>query len=723
MGRITSALLTEFSGEYQRPSAREALAVVGAFGIVAVATTWPLVLRLGDALPVSRNDPLLNALLLAWDADRLLHGLQGWWNLPIFHPYTYGLAFSENLLGIALFTAPIQWLTGNPVVTYNLAYLASYVLAGGGMYLLASSLTGSRPAAAVAGVLFVFVPFRAQEAGHLQSLMYGWMPIGLWALHRYFATGHRTALAGFAAAFLLAGLSNGHFFYFFAAVVVIVAGLELIFRVRSRPRMLIELPAAAAIMFAAVLPVMLGYLAARDLYGMQRSRQEVISYAANSVAWLDPGFCLAALAVCGLLAAAGAGARNRDAARSDRRLAVMYALVAVVGVALALGPEPTVNGVRLMASGPYDWLRGIVPGLDGLRVPRRAIIIALLAMTVLASFGVRFLLERLPRRPGRALALLLCGLAVVESESYRPVPLVAFETPPSLQAAEAWLGTRPPGAVLTLPAISHRQGGDYTSDLRAMYGTLTHRHPVMNGATGFYPPLYWFYYYSGALESFDDFDYGDVLRGLRALGVRYVLVQTDPALTDAEKGRATRNAIQRQPDQIVTTRDFGGATVFELPPWDDAPPASAPEQPPISRSGLAASTSHSPHELIYAFDGDTETRWLSGHPQAGNESITIQLDQPTDISHLRLTVGRLSFGDYPRHLVIESTADGRTWETLHSGRGFERLLLGAVPIDRVSFMNFPLPPNTSRLIRLRQISSTPMFYWSFHEVELWKREQ
>ena len=693
---------------------------MGAFGAVAVATTWPLVLRLGDALPVRRSDPLLNALLLAWDADRLLHGLQGWWDLPIFYPYTHALAFSENLLGIALFTAPIQWLTGNPVVAYNVAYLGSYVLAGGGMYLLASSLTGSRPAAAVAGVLFVFVPFRAQEAGHLQSLMYGWMPIGLWALHRYFATGRRTALAGFASAFLLAGLSNGHFFYFFAAVVVIVAGFELIFHVRSRPRMLIDLPVAAALMFAAVLPVMSGYLAARDLYGMQRSRQEVISYAANSMAWLDPGFCLAALAVCGLLAACLRG-QDRDAARSDRRLAVMYILVAVAGVALALGPEPTVNGVRLLASGPYDWLRGIVPGLDGLRVPRRASIITLLALTVLAAFGVRFLIERLPRRPGRALPLLLCGLVVVESENYRPVPLVAFETPPALQAAEAWLSTRPPGGVLTLPAIGLRQG-DYDNDLRAMYGTLAHEHPVMNGATGFFPPLYGFFYYSGALESFDDYDYSDVLRGLRALGVRYVMVQTDPAFADPDKGRATLRAIRRQPDQVVTSRNFGETTVFELPPWDGAPPASAPERPPVSRSGLAASTSHSPDELIYAFDGDTETRWLSGRPQAGNELITIQLDQPTDISHIRLTVGRLSFGDYPRHLIIESTADGRTWETLHSGRGFERLLPGAVPVDDVAFMDFPLPPNTSRLIRLRQTGSTPMFYWSMHEIELWERE-
>ncbi len=222
-----------------RSSAREAFTVIGAFSAVAVVATWPLILRLGHALPIRLGGgPLLNSLILAWGADRLLHGLQGWWSLPIFHPYSYGLAFSENLLGIALFTAPIQWLTGNPVVAYNLAHLASYVLAGGGMYLLASSLTGSRKAAAVAGVLFVFVPFRAQEVGHLQSLMYGWMPIGLWALHRYFSTGRRTALAGFAAAFLLAGLSNGHFFYFFAAVVVIVAGLELFFRVRARPRML-----------------------------------------------------------------------------------------------------------------------------------------------------------------------------------------------------------------------------------------------------------------------------------------------------------------------------------------------------------------------------------------------------------------------------------------------------------------------------------------------------
>ena len=51
----------------------------------------------------------------------------------------------------------------------------------------------------------------------------------------------------------------------------------------------------------------------------------------------------------------------------------------------------------------------------------------------------------------------------------------------------------------------------------------------MNGATGFYPaPVLVPLLQRRAMESFDDYDYGDVLRGLRALGVRYVIVQTDP---------------------------------------------------------------------------------------------------------------------------------------------------------------------------------------------------
>jgi hypothetical protein len=99
--------------------------------------------------------------------------------------------------------SPTQWLFKNPILTYNVAFLFAFVLAGEGMYLLARSLTGNRWGAAMAGVVFAFCPYRVAQLPHLQMLTSGWMPIGLWALHRYFAAGRWSALAGFAAAFVL----------------------------------------------------------------------------------------------------------------------------------------------------------------------------------------------------------------------------------------------------------------------------------------------------------------------------------------------------------------------------------------------------------------------------------------------------------------------------------------------------------------------------------------
>ena len=69
-----------------------------------------------------------------------------------------------------MLTAPVQWLTGNPVLGYNVAFLFSYVLAGSGMYLLAVSITGNRLAAVVSGVAFAFLPYRVAQLPHLQTL-------------------------------------------------------------------------------------------------------------------------------------------------------------------------------------------------------------------------------------------------------------------------------------------------------------------------------------------------------------------------------------------------------------------------------------------------------------------------------------------------------------------------------------------------------------------------
>ena len=178
--------------------------LVGGLTAVAIAFTYPLIRHLTTHLPNDLGDPVLVAWTLGWDAHAIRHGVGQIFNAPNFFPYLHTLAYSDHLIGLAIFTAPVQWLTANPVLTYNLAFIASFVHAGAGMYLLARALTGRRDAAALAALAYAFTPFRVAHLAHLQWLMTGWLPLSLWALHRYFSTGAFAFLLASVGAYLLA---------------------------------------------------------------------------------------------------------------------------------------------------------------------------------------------------------------------------------------------------------------------------------------------------------------------------------------------------------------------------------------------------------------------------------------------------------------------------------------------------------------------------------------
>ena len=152
---------------------REALIVAAGFAVAAIVVTLPLALHLRQSLPSDHTDTLLVTWILGWDADRLRHALHGVWDAPIFFPYRDTLAFSENMLGVAIFVAPVYWATADPVLTYNVAFILAFAIAGAGMYLLARELTGSRAGALAAGLYYACGPFRTcghhlevRRAGH-----------------------------------------------------------------------------------------------------------------------------------------------------------------------------------------------------------------------------------------------------------------------------------------------------------------------------------------------------------------------------------------------------------------------------------------------------------------------------------------------------------------------------------------------------------------------------
>jgi hypothetical protein len=716
-----------------RASWREAALMVFLFACLTAIATLPLILHLGRALPGDLGDPLFTSWVLGWDADRLRHGLSGLWDAPILFPSRHTLAFSEHMIGAALFVAPVIWATGNPILAYNLAFLFSDVLAGCGMYLLARELTGRRDAAFLAGVGFAFAPLRALHVSHFQVLNWGWMPIALWGLHRFLRTGSARPLAIFAAAFTLQALSNSYFIYYLALASAFVVADELVSRpapAADRLRAVASLAIAAAAILACLAPVVIAYLSVRRQYGFTRPYGDLTAFAADvrsyvSVpatvrlwhAWLNgdtfperqlfPGLVLS----LGAVAAVWPGRARRGSAR-------LYASLAVVAFVLSLGPEPTIWSHRIMTSGPYAWLVRLVPGMDGLRVPARLAVIVLLSLCVLAAIGLARLLSPLSRGARLATTAVL-AIAMIAEGWAAPLTLVPFD--PRGRAADRgayrWLAQQPPGGAIELPILEW----SIAPTLTYQYATLTHRHPIVNGYSGYGSALQTFL--GGAASPLNDLDHiGDALDLLRNVGVHYVVVHPRD-YADPGFGAATAAAIGAQP--AIATEAFRAAdiVVFRLNDPSPLPPAAPPRTGGVrlEPTEFRATASDAGDRLSRMFDGDGETRWLTGRPQNGDEWIRLEFDRPLDITHIELQTAARSFGDYPRALRIESTAADGTTTVLAEGamliaHGRALAAGGAMPV-----LDIALPAAQTRVLTIRQTGRTRRWFWSVHELAIYAR--
>ena len=716
-----------------RTAAGERIAVLVGFVALAVAWTWPLALRPGSTMAAPFGDPLLNAWILGWDADRLLHGLRGLWTAPPFFPYPDTLAYSEHLLGIAVPLAPIYWLTGNAVLVYNVALIGSFALAGIGMYLLARDLTGRRDAAILAALAFMWCPNRAPHVTHLQVLMNGWMPIALWALHRSFAPGSRRALAGFVAAFVIQGLSNGYFLFFLAVPVTIAAFVELWRHRDHLSRHAIHLAAAAIAIGLLIAPIAVTYLRVKREQGLSRTRGDAVQFGARPADYLTvshqprlwakalpigagekalfPGLVVVVLALC-----AAVPAIRRDgmlAGLLPPRAGIrLYAGIAVVAFLLSMGPEPALTSSVRFTTGPYDWLAAVVPGLDGLRAPARFAAVVYLALAVLAAYGATAVLTRIAAPVVRAALVVALGAAAIAEGYMGPLPL---ERVPSAdmagdRAAYQWLASQPPGPMIELPL------GDPDPAVRYQFRTLIHGNRIVNGYSG----------YGSALQDFlrgppstEGVAAVDALAMFRALGLRYVVIHGQ-RYTDAGVARHMVDEMGVQADHVARVTMRGPVSIVELRPGASGP-LPKPRGAEIPPGSLTLSASHNAAALPLAVDGNDATRWLSGTPQDGTEWIQVTFDRPRRPSFLRLVMDRRSFGDYPRRLEIDASTDGRTFIPVFAGSVLTPLASSLVEQPVSPRIDLPLSPTDATILRLRQTGrAVRNWYWSVHEIRMWE---
>jgi hypothetical protein len=715
--------------------------VTVAIAALTVLVTHPLPWQAARVLPGDLGDPVLNAFLLGWGASRMRYAFSGLWSAPFYFPLKDTLALSEHMLGISVFTAPVVWLTGNPVLAQNLAFLGSYVLAGVGMYMLAESLWGRKDAAFLAALAFAFAPHRLMHVPHLQVLMSGWMPVSLWGLHRYFGTGSRRALAVFAGAFAVLALSNGYFLYFFSIPVALVVICELARsaagdasrRARTPWRTMAELAVAAAAILAAIAPAALAYTRVRQAFGFHRAVHEMAAYSATwsdylripSGLWvwsgildvgagermLFPGLAIVALTV---IAAATAGRRAWPAAATRPAAwgwhVAIYSAILVLAVWLSAGPS---------VPGPYGLLLRVLPGFDGLRVPARLIVVVALALSVLGSAGAAWILSRLGPRTGLCVAVVLGAAIVLEGYGGR-MYTISFRHDQRVRAGlNEWIRSGPPGGVLELPIV----GPAFEPfTLAYQYNTLLHGHPIVNGYSGYGYGLQDFLGGPGSPLS-DPHALPGLLDGLRAIGVRYIVLHLPLYSDRPELGWS-------DPKDLVELID--GAAGRQGRPFNDtvawllgAPrprlPVDESALEPVTIRASMVTASAMPDRLRYALDGDIDTKWLSAAPQSGAEWMRVAFEEELDAGRLVILTNRFGVGDYPRVLAVESEAADGARITLFSG-SFLPSLLGGLATGRADAPGvLDLPSNRSRALWVRQTGRSERWQWAVHELRVYRR--
>lgn len=761
-------------------SARATWCLIGAVYVAATVALCPgTVLHPTTTLPSDLGDPILNTWILWWNAQATPL-TSAWWDAPIFFPITGALALSETLLGLAILTTPLQWLGLSAVTTYNIAFLLSYAGSALAMHVLVWRLTGRHDAALVAGLVYGFNPYRLAHGAHIQMLSGYWMPLGLAGLHAYVERDSRRALALFAVSWLLQSLISGYFLFYYSVLVVLWIAWFARTPPRKAAAIVMAWVAAGVIALPVLLryrSIQHTLNLRRGIGEMEVFSADVSALLAGSdrlLVWggrlLDPlpegelflGFTalalvtiaavraargrlgrltfalLAAALVVGLLVfavrsagglaidvgpvhvtmqrvykpfsvavwltalAAMTSVRFRDAFRARSTFA-FYVVAAVVLVVLAFGPTPRIFGHRFWYQAPYRWLLSIVPGFDGVRVPARFGALAMLC--VAAAAGLAY--DRLRAftwtgtRRTAVFALVIAGIGL---DSAGRVPAVA------VPEAAAWPELPAGGAVLELPL------GEGELDRRAMFRSMSHRRPLVNGYSGYAPPHY--EALTAALREGDRRAI-DLLRTAGPLAV-VVTARQDP-------GATFRRALIEQGARPVALE--AGLSAFIL----DARPAFAPlggasarqAPPPNANPGcgdaplaIAMVRANAGTDPRHAYDDDVFTAWQSHAPQRGGEQLVIDLGSPRQLDAMTLRLGPFSYY-FPRRLRIDVSQDAERWSEVWNDAAAFYAAEGGIEDPHTSPMRIRFrAPAAGRFIALTQRGEAPNAEWAIAEIEV-----
>lgn len=363
-----------------------------------------------------------------------------------------------------------------------------------------------------------------------------------------------------------------------------------------------------------------------------------------------------------------------------------YVLMLTVSWILSFGPTVHAFGHAIWAGAPYQKLM-LLPGFSQLRVPARLGMLAALSLATAAAISFSRVVPAASRR-GALATCAVCVLILIEGWPAR-MPLYA---PPERSALLE-------GAADSLPVLELPLG-DVLHDCAAMYRSIYHRHPLINGYTGHFPPHY--------------------------TPLRAALIRRDPAVLQILGGLGRSYVVlDRQADQAGRTEEFlshfpGLRQVRSdreqvLYTLERSKPLVLPD-PRTFVTFERLSDNVDGKLLSNLRDNDMSTRWGTTGGQRGNEELVLDLGAPQQVSDVVLYLGPY-LSEFPRRLVAEVAGEAGGWKRAYAGTTAALAYWGALQSPREVPLVIPCRARTAR-VRLLQTGKDPFFPWSIAEIRI-----
>ena len=734
-------------------SALRRLSVLGLFAGLTAIYVHPLLGQLGTHLPVDTGDPALNAAVLGWNAVTVPL-TSGWWNQPWFHPATGVTALTENMLGLSPISAPAYWLSGSAVVSYNVVFVASWLLSALSMYFLVRRLTGRADAGIVAGIAFAFSPFRATaELGHLQSLCAFWLPIAIGAMHAYLDDRRPRWLLVLGVAWVLQSLSNGYYMLF--AAVLIAVWLAYFGTTARTWRRALHLIGALALSSVVLLPVVIGYYRIHAQYGLRRTFDEAAWFSARLDSWFQapallrfwggvlpdgqhpffPGLAVLLVVAFAIVARLSQQRHRANPTRARAVLQTIMALLTVVSVAglawyVAHGSWSIYRSghVYFTMSDPYRAmavlalcgipLLWMAPVRDAIAARRPIVfytlatgLMALLACGPIVRAGERVILEPAPYRllmslpgfdglrvPSRFWMMGVLCLAAAAGVGYaslvpRKQRIAQFAVGLITCAGllgDGWLNAMP--TRLVPPLWSAVAGADPRLPLLEL--------PMGPGGRDSVATLRTTSHHRRVLNGVSGYEpphYSPMQEGLTL---------RDPEMLEAIASLgAFEVSIERAGDPDGRWRQYAQGAPGAVLVADDGQrtivrvPQAVREQPRVGASLPIASVRASQGDPGLVIDARLNTDW--GSRQEGREWLLADLGSIRTVEGVSLAIQKHSAG-FPRHLAIDVSNDGERFEQIWEGNGVSATFLAVIRAPITGWLRVGFSPREARFVRLRQ---------------------